>query len=990
MTETHPSNSDRPQKSQDKNTTELMKTLILTLAMTAATLCPATAIAQTEDSEAKLKVKIEEYLQNYRPRGYDNGGIAPQMLSYSIDDMERTLTVNTNETLATMNLNPSAVKSLYKHLSKSLPRPFNKYSLHVISCGLPIEQLYIGASGPCKGIRRGQWGNIDYTGKPWVQNISSPNKTTLGLFNRHISLWASHGTYYDANKQIWKWQRPILFGTTEDLFTQTIVVPYLIPMLENSGAVVYTPRERDWQTNEVIVDNDTPGHYYQENDSKDWRTAPLRGFATRHGVYHDGENPFMAGSARMTVTAKNKSTSEASYQPNIPEAGKYAVYVSYQTVEGSTDNAHYTVYHKGQATEFSVNQQMGGSTWVYLGTFDFDKGCNTYNRVVVSNKSTRKGAIVTTDAIRFGGGMGNTERGGITSGMPRCLEAARYNVQWSGAPYNVYSTRKGTDDYADDINSRSLATNWLAGGSTYMPTIDGNRVPIELSLAIHSDAGYDSFGNGIIGSLAVCTTDFNDGLLNSGASRMMSLDFAKALLNNTDKDIRAKYRQWAKRYLWDRNYSETRCPEVPSAILETLSHQNFPDMLMGQDPNFKFTLARSIYKTILRFVNTQHTRPCVVQPLPPSNFRIDRREDGTIDLAWTPTIDLQEPTAMPTAYNLYMAEGTGGFDNGREVSATHYTFRPEPGVKYNFRITAKNKGGESFATETLSACINPSATKTILIVNGFNRLSAPAVIDNDSQQGFDLTRDIGVQRGIYAGWNGPQTCFNKSTMGREGPGGLGYGSNEMAGKFVCGNEFNYASAHADAMTDSRYNIVSCSSKALEAGLVDPTKYDCIDLILGLEKDDGHSLVKYKTFSKAMQQQISKYTQGGGRLIVSGAFIGSDMTDDAEREWMASTLKTSYTCSDNNATASAVTFGVGTNFEIYRTPNAKHYAAQQVDVVSSLSPAYCAMQYADGTSAAVAYDGADYKCFTVGFPLECITSPTKMRQIMSGILNFVLK
>ena len=134
MTETHPSNSDRPQKSQDKNTTELMKTLILTLAMTAATLCPATAIAQTEDSEAKLKVKIEEYLQNYRPRGYDNGGIAPQMLSYSIDDMERTLTVNTNETLATMNLNPSAVKSLYKHLSKSLPRPFNKYSLHVISC----------------------------------------------------------------------------------------------------------------------------------------------------------------------------------------------------------------------------------------------------------------------------------------------------------------------------------------------------------------------------------------------------------------------------------------------------------------------------------------------------------------------------------------------------------------------------------------------------------------------------------------------------------------------------------------------------------------------------------------------------------------------------------------------------------------------------------------------------------------------------------------
>ena len=73
---------------------------------------------------------------------------------------------------------------------------------------------------------------------------------------------------------------------------------------------------------------------------------------------------------------------------------------------------------------------------------------------------------------------------------------------------------------------------------------------------------------------------------------MLSRDFADSLLNNTYRDIHFAYRRWAKRYLWDRNYSETRCPEVPSAILEMLSHQNFNDMKMGQDPNFKFTLAR--------------------------------------------------------------------------------------------------------------------------------------------------------------------------------------------------------------------------------------------------------------------------------------------------------------------------------------------------------------------------------------------------------------
>ena len=33
-------------------------------------------------------------------------------------------------------------------------------------------------------------------------------------------------------------------------------LPMLVPMLENAGANVFVPRERDWQVHEVIVDND--------------------------------------------------------------------------------------------------------------------------------------------------------------------------------------------------------------------------------------------------------------------------------------------------------------------------------------------------------------------------------------------------------------------------------------------------------------------------------------------------------------------------------------------------------------------------------------------------------------------------------------------------------------------------------------------------------------------------------------------------------------
>ena len=141
------------------------------------------------------------------------------------------------------------------------------------------------------GMKLGQWGRINYTGKPWVDNVSRPNAITHGLYNHHLSLWASHGLFFDANKQRWRWQRPNLFGTTEDLFTQTIVVPYLMPMLQNAGAVIFTPRERDWQTHEVIVDNDMATDKGYSEEGQKWHRAPLSGFALHSGCYQDAENP---------------------------------------------------------------------------------------------------------------------------------------------------------------------------------------------------------------------------------------------------------------------------------------------------------------------------------------------------------------------------------------------------------------------------------------------------------------------------------------------------------------------------------------------------------------------------------------------------------------------------------------------------------------------------------------------------------------------------
>ena len=838
------------------------------------------------------------------------------------------------------------------------------------------------------------WGDTHYDGKPWVSCTSRPYDIERGLDGTHIALWASHGRYYDNAEDKWQWQRPALFGTTEDLFTQTIVVPYLIPMLENAGAVVFTPRERDWQRNEVIVDNDdrhTSFIYYREESLRyPWTDTPFRGFAYHGGTLSEGDNPFEAGTARQCETTRSKTRlSKAIYQPQIPEAGRYAVYVSYQTTEESVDDAHYTVWHQGERTDFSVNQQMGGSTWVYLGTFDFDAGCSDRNRVVLTNQSQQKG-VVTTDAVRFGGGMGNIERGGSTSGLPRCLEGARYWAQWAGMPPSVYSSKNGENDYADDINVRSLMLNELCGGSVFAPDSAGRGVPIELSLAVHSDAGHTDTGLGVYGSLAICTTHKGDSLLAAGKSRTMSYELASSLLDNVTADLTYTYGNWEARALYDRNYSETRVPIVPSAILETMSHQNFGDMCYGQDPNFRFTLARSIYKTLLSYITSRHGLPCTVQPLPPDRFHVEfTGKEGEVQLSWRGIID-SNPTARessPTGYVLYMAMDGGGYDNGTLLRGSSCNVRLVPNVLYRFRVTAINDGGQSFPTEELTALYDPLATKTVLVINGFHRLSSPAIAAVG--QGFDLNEDLGVSYGRTAGWLGLQRVFDEKRIGIEDSTGLGFTTNELEGRFIAGNTFDYVRTHAEAISHAGfYNIVSASAQAVEAYDLHLKSYDAVDLLLGLERNDGHSLVPYKTFSPTMQLLLSDYTTHGGRLLVSGAYIGSDMDEEKEKLFMANVLKVSH--EGTNSYTQTTISGLGQHFDIYRQPNELHYAAQHTDILMPASAGpFPAMVYADSTSAAVAYQGQDYRTFVMGFPFECIQDEKMRNKLMYGILKFLL-
>jgi hypothetical protein len=958
-----------------------------------------TVLAQTKD--AGVERELKGFFTNFIPEGLSTHD-SYALKSYSIDTKNKTIRMAVSTAFAYQPFTPERLERIRTHISHVLPSPYDTYKLSITVDGVNVENLIpnVLRTKPSDSLF---WGKIAYDGEPWVNCTSKPYRVASGLYNKHLTVWASHGKFYKNEKRRWEWQRPHLFTTTEDLLSPTFVYPFLIPMLQNAGAVVYSPRERDWQKREVIVDNDscTAGIYSDASAKYAWEQLEgIEGFGYRHSTpYIEGENPFRAGTVRgihATSSARNKT--EAHWIPEIEEEGDYAVYVSYATLPNSVPDAHYTVVHQGVATHFTVNQQMGGSTWVYLGTFHFGKGRGHDNSVMLSNYSDHRG-MVTADAVRFGGGMGNIARGPLsteatTSGLARCFEGARYACQWAGMPYSVYSSKGGDNDYGDDINARSLSENYLARGSVFVPadSSSGLRVPIELSLALHTDAGVTHDGS-FLGSLSIHTTDFNGGRFDSKLPRSVSRDFCDEMLTGLQNDLTQLYGNWSRRQIWNRNYSETRLPNVPSAILELLSHQNFKDMRYAHDPNFKFRAARSVYHSILKYVNDMHQTDFVVQPLPVSHFAAILQEEGKARLSWKPQTDVLYKSAVPTSYILYTRVGNGGYDNGVVIRGTETTVNIQPDILYSFKVSALNAGGESFPSEELVVCQSSiDKAPSMLIVNGFQRVCGPAVVQTSTEWGFDLNEDPGVPYMKSIGYAGKQTCFDASANGKEGVNGLGYTDGSLEGGIYVGNTFDYPRLHSEGIGRRKgVSISSCSKDAFqEMDILELKEYRLMDLILGLERHTDWQLGNYKSFTPEMQSRISGFVNQGGNILVSGAYVGSDMQTADECDFTERTLKYRWGGAIESDSIIGVT-GMNTEVTIPRTLNEHFYAVAHPDVLVPVSNAsFTTLTYGDMQSAAVAYDGKDYKAFVMGFPLESIEQKDKRNEIMGAILDFLLK
>ena len=989
-------------------------------------------------------------------------------------DMKRsTVKVGLNEDFTYMPVNRETIENLRKTVIKALPDSLDGFDV-TLSVGNRSLAYYINKIDKLpESARR----NIPFVTavKPYIE----PKK---GMEGDIIALWSSHGRYYKNGA--WQWQRPLLFQSVEDTYTMGYVLPYLVPMLENAGAYVMMPRERDINRNEVIVDNDindggmlfSQTTYREQNGSRSWVTGEGEGFIYDLPDFRDTENPFENGTYRQVQTVRGGKPAVAAWYADIPEEGEYAVYVSYKTLPNSTSDARYTVNYSGGSREFKVNQQMGGGTWIYLGTFPLQAGADMKRPVVTLTNISEKGGeyVVTADAVKIGGGMGNiarsphrsdiyydpstpdntedtaendgeeesdetaitendvdgdgeapadngesaksdksdtaeTKKGPApvfrTSVLPRYLEGARYWMHWAGAPESVYSPFHGSNDYKDDYTGRGHWVNWLAGGSRVLPNEKGLNIPVDITFALHSDAGKkadDSF----VGTLGIYYTNNGDSY-KDGTPRINSRMLTNLIMSQITADIRKEYApSWRRRQMWDKSYLEARVPEVPTTLIELMSHQNFADMQYGLDPSFKFAVARAIYKGMARFLGERKDRQVVIQPLPVRNFAIQRTKKEHFRLSWQPTPDPLESTAMPTKYIiLERVEGNLGFQKAGETTSTHFDVKVADDLIHSYRIVAANEGGQSFPSETLALRESPEHSRPILIVNGFSRVSGPEHFTDEGRAGFDADADFGVPYIREISFTGRQTEYRRNAGDS-----FGRSSGNYIGRPVAGNTFDFAALHGEGVAEAGYAFVSCSADAVQNNSVRLDDYKIVDLILGRQKttvvgsgNGETSKARFAAFPPELRSRLETFVKTGGDLIISGEKAISDLYNyrsgsDGERfanEVLGARIAdigerpSGYAVS---TVANAAGSGLqGGSLKYSDTFNEEIYAVQHPDILEpTSSDATVFMTYDNGGAAGIATRTGKGRVILSAIPLETITDDLRREQVIKALLKMAEK
>ncbi|MBZ4415706.1 N-acetylmuramoyl-L-alanine amidase [Myxococcus sp. RHST-1-4] len=823
-------------------------------------------------------------------------------------------------------------------------------SLDEGACGLePPGVEYLPAPGPRAHesrrlsafeppVVRREWGAS--AGPRALSGVPQTRVRGGALSGKVVYLSPGHGFYRSAPLDRWATQRPNTYAVVEDLVSAEVLNQYLLPMLMGAGATVVPVREPDLNARLALVDAGGTG-YSESGDAALFEDSAQKGWGTPALPMGNGVEPFTLGTTRVMSTARTV-TASATWAPEVPADGAYHVYVSYAADPARATDAHYVVRHAGGESHFRVNQRRHGGTWVLLGRFYFKAGQHPETASVVVMNDTAEGGTVSLDAVRFGGGSGVIGDAEVPAlARPRYEEAARYHVQFSGAPATVYAPTGAnalSNERNADVSARPRFAAWLHE--------EGEDA---VYVAWHTNAGATGTTSGT--EAYVYGPNPVDGTLNftgvPGSDVM-----ARALLDEIGRDFRREVdANWRVRSLRSANLGEvnpTHNPEMPSVLLEMAYHDNIPDSNRLKEPAFRRVAARAILQGLIKYFAARDGLPVHLPPEAPTAVVARNGADGAVEVRWAvpPANPDEEGRDAPTGYRVYQSADGLGWDEGTEVEGTSFVTTLAPGTPRYFRVAALNAGGEGFPSSIVGVRTPQSGQPPVLLVNAFERLDS-SMACAEALDAYDLAAPVRLL----------VEAMNDGTSVRR---------------------------HGDVLAHAALAFDSATSAALPAGLVSlAAPYRMVDWFTGRGGEDGARPTRQE------QDALRAFVTGGGNLMLSGSQVTSALAVGSaeDRAFLADILRAAPGSGTPSLTVEGLSGGwlSGLSGGTLHDGTLGAYPVGVTDVLTPGSGGSAVLRYAGTELAAGVASAPGGQVLLLGMPFEGIVSRARRGQLLSAFL-----
>ncbi|HRZ55909.1 MAG TPA: hypothetical protein P5525_10690 [Candidatus Paceibacterota bacterium] len=778
---------------------------------------------------------------------------------------------------------------------------------------------------------------------------AQPNGSMTG---RIVFTSAGHGWTWTANG--WRTQRGVALQMNEDygnLDQMTLFVAYCF----HAGATVVPLRPVGYQTNEVVLDNDSPGVSWNGS----WSDSTSGVFFGNAGAV-----PYRFAAASQTETAL------ATYTPAIPAAGSYPVYC-WAAHGANRIRQLYRIFHLGGETRVRIPHDLVGKGWVYLGTYQFRAGANAaVGSVRISNLAEPgvTSGVVIADAIRFGNGRGDIDRGGGVSAYPREEECSRYWVQrMTGQGQDPALYDGPGDDSSDNVGAparMAAEMNRSESGTTFKRVYVG----------FHSNAGG---GRGVIGLYN------NESLFPGTQTSANQITLARLLAREINDDLvgldawletpwhnRGSNLTYARSdYAFGEIRGDAIRYEMDATIVEVAFHDSDADARLMRDPKVRMGCARAAYQGLVRYFAQFDGAPLAFLPEPPASPRA-AAEDGGIRISWSPPLS-QAGSGPATGYRIYRS--ADGFGFGQPVSTAGasilITDVAVDSTIYCY-ITATNGGGESLPSPTVGCrrSSNPAQSR-VLFVNGFTRFD----------RALNLRQDLEP-----SAYRPPGHDQNQGAADRVLPGRV--------------NSFDYVVPHGETIGAFGWPFDSCQRAHVSQRAVRLEEYPVVIWASGNQSTAG------RTFTPAEQAAVASFLAAGGNLFVSGSEIAWDLDrvsgpSPADRAFLRQRLHARLdgdihdNAGSHTVTPAAGSIFAGSGTGLFDDGSRGIYWVGYPDLLTPEGAAAAvALEYGGvaGGGAGILHTGAGGvgKVVYWGFPFETLTSAAVRRTYMADVLRFL--